>query len=69
MPPDAFPDPRTYRYPEWVSIGSYIYRSHDVVAFGTPLTIENVREAYLKGIFPWNTDGILCRGIALSGGR
>jgi leucyl/phenylalanyl-tRNA--protein transferase len=26
--------------------------------FGTPLTAENVREAYLKGIFPWNTDGI-----------
>ena len=39
-------------------MGGYIYRSHDVVAFGTPLTLENVREAYLKGIFPWNTEGI-----------
>jgi leucyl/phenylalanyl-tRNA--protein transferase len=55
---NVFPDPRTYRYPEWVEIGDYIYRSHDVVSFGTPLTIENVREAYLKGIFPWNSEGI-----------
>jgi leucyl/phenylalanyl-tRNA--protein transferase len=56
--PEAFPDPRTYRYPEWVAIGEYLYRSHDVISFGTPLTIANVREAYLKGIFPWNTEGI-----------
>lgn len=58
MTPDVFPDPATYRYPEWVEIGPYLFRSHDVVAFGTPLTPANVREAYLKGIFPWNTDGI-----------
>jgi leucyl/phenylalanyl-tRNA--protein transferase len=56
--PNVFPDPRKYKYPEWVSIGDYLYRSHDVVAFGTPLTVANVREAYLKGIFPWNTEGI-----------
>lgn len=55
---DVFPDPLTYRYPEWVAIGEYYYQAHDVVAFGTPLTPENVREAYLKGIFPWNTAGI-----------
>jgi leucyl/phenylalanyl-tRNA---protein transferase len=55
---DAFPDPATYRYPEWVEIGPYLYRSHDVVAFGTPLTAGNVREAYRKGIFPWNTNGL-----------
>ncbi len=54
----VFPDPSTYRYPEWVEIGKYLFRSHDVVAFGTPLTVENVREAYRKGIFPWNTNGI-----------
>jgi leucyl/phenylalanyl-tRNA--protein transferase len=53
-----FPDPRTFEYPEWVEIGEYLFRSHDVISFGTPLTVENVREAYLKGIFPWNTDGI-----------
>jgi leucyl/phenylalanyl-tRNA---protein transferase len=54
----AFPDPLTFRYPEWVQIGSYLFRSHDVVSFGTPLTVENVREAYKKGIFPWYTEGI-----------
>ena len=58
MSSDIFPDPRSFDYPEWVSIGNYIYRSHDVVSFGTPLTVENVREAYLKGIFPWFTEGI-----------
>jgi leucyl/phenylalanyl-tRNA--protein transferase len=56
--PDVFPDPLTYRYPEWVRIGEYLFRSHDVVAFGTPLTPKNVREAYSKGIFPWYTEGI-----------
>jgi leucyl/phenylalanyl-tRNA--protein transferase len=54
----SFPDPRTFEYPEWVRIGGYLYRSHDVVSFGTPLTVANVREAYLKGIFPWYTEGI-----------
>ena len=54
----AFPDPRTYDYPEWTAIGQFLYRSHDVVSFGTPLTVENVREAYLKGIFPWFTEGL-----------
>lgn len=56
--PDVFPEPLTYRYPEWVQIGEYFLRSHDVVAFGTPLTPANVVEAYEKGIFPWYTDGI-----------
>ena len=54
----VFPDPRTFDYPEWVSVGNYLLRSHDVVSFGTKLTVENVREAYLKGIFPWYTEGV-----------
>lgn len=54
----VFPDPLTFDYPEWVSIGNYLFRSHDVVAFGTKLTAGNVREAYFKGIFPWYTEGI-----------
>ena len=58
MPLLIFPDPRTFEYPEWVSIGSYLFRSHDIVSFGTPLTAKNLREAYLKGIFPWHTEGI-----------
>ena len=55
---NIFPDPRTFEFPEWVEIGEYLFRSHDVVAFGTLLTVENVREAYLKGIFPWQTEGV-----------
>jgi len=58
MRQDAFPDPREFRYHEWVGIGDYLYRASDVVSFGTPLTAENVREAYLKGIFPWYTEGV-----------
>jgi len=55
---NAFPDPLTYEYPEWVQIGRYVYRSDDVVAYGTPLTPQNVREAYARGIFPWYTEGL-----------
>jgi len=58
MPNDVFPDPRTYDFPEWVRIGDYYYRSEDVVDYGTPLTVETVGEAYLKGIFPWYMPGI-----------
>ncbi len=55
---ETFPDPQTYSFPDWVEIGDYIYRANDVVSFGTPLTVENVREAYFKGIFPWYTEGV-----------
>ena len=55
---NAFPNPRTYDFPEWVEIGEYLYRSDDIVAFGTPLTVESIREAYRKGIFPWYTEGV-----------
>lgn len=58
MPSSTFPDPRTFQYPEWVAIGNYLFRSHDVISFGAPLNVANVREAYLKGIFPWFTEGI-----------
>jgi len=53
-----FPDPATYEFPEWVVIGDYAYFAREVVSFGDPLTVENVREAYLNGIFPWHMDGI-----------
>ncbi len=58
MASQEFPDPRTYDYPEWTAIGQFLYRSQDVISFGTPLTVETVREAYLKGIFPWFTEGL-----------
>jgi leucyl/phenylalanyl-tRNA--protein transferase len=54
----TFPDPATYDFPEWVPIGEWAYFGRDVVSFGDPLTVANVREAYLKGIFPWQMEGI-----------
>jgi leucyl/phenylalanyl-tRNA--protein transferase len=54
----TFPDPATYDFPEWVAIGDWAYFARDVVSFGDPLTVENVREAYLIGIFPWQMEGI-----------
>jgi leucyl/phenylalanyl-tRNA--protein transferase len=53
-----FPDPATYDFPEWVVIGNYAYYGRDVISFGDPLTLENVREAYQKGIFPWYMKGV-----------
>lgn len=54
----TFPDPATYDFPEWIAIGEWAYFAREVVSFGDPLTVENVREAYSKGIFPWYMDGI-----------
>jgi len=58
MPPQIFPDPRTYDFPEWVLYGEYFYKADDIVAFGVPLTVESVKEAYPKGIFPWYIEGV-----------
>ena len=54
----TFPDPATYDFPEWVVLGDYAYYGRDVVSFGEPLTVENVRDAYMDGIFPWYIRGI-----------
>lgn len=53
-----FPDPRTHRFSEWALFGEYFYKAHDIVSFGGPPTVENLRNAYSKGIFPWHIDGI-----------
>ena len=54
----VFPDPATYKFPQWIPHGDYAYYAREVVSFGDPLTVENLREAYTKGIFPWHMDGI-----------
>ena len=54
----TFPEPATYKFPEWIAHGDYAYYAREVVSFGDPLTVENLREAYAKGIFPWHMDGI-----------
>ena len=53
-----FPDPHTYDFPEWLPVGDYMYYTHDIVAFDVPLTVENLREAYTSGIFPWHINGV-----------
>ncbi len=54
----SFPDPQVHDFPEWVLFEEYFYYSKDIVSFGDELTVENVRNAYLLGIFPWHVDGI-----------
>ena len=54
----SFPDPQTHLFPEWVLFEDYFYYAKDVVSFGDPLTLENLRDAYRKGIFPWHMDGV-----------
>lgn len=54
----VFPDPRTHEFPEWLPFGDYYYHARDIIGFGSELTVENLREAYQKGIFPWHIDGM-----------
>lgn len=54
----AFPDPTTYEFPEWVLFDEYFYFAKDVVSFGDELSVENLKEAYRRGIFPWHMDGV-----------
>ena len=53
-----FPDPRNFEYSEWIRVGNYLYPVDGIVHFGGKLTVENLRNAYHKGIFPWYTPGI-----------
>ena len=53
-----FPDPRTFEYAEWIRVGNYLYPADGIVHFGGELSVENLRNAYVAGIFPWHTPGI-----------
>lgn len=53
-----FPNPHTYDFPEWILIGEYFYYAKDIIFFGGELSIENLCEAYTKGIFPWTIHGL-----------
>lgn len=53
-----FPDPRFHEYSEWVLFGDYYYNARDIVGFGGELSIENLRNAYRQGIFPWHIEGL-----------
>ena len=54
----SFPDPRSHQFPEWVLFDDYFYYAKDIVSFGNPLTVDNLRNAYRLGIFPWHVDGL-----------
>jgi leucyl/phenylalanyl-tRNA--protein transferase len=53
-----FPDPQTHEFPEWVLFEDYFYYSRDIVSFGDPMTVENLKNAYRLGIFPWHVEGL-----------
>jgi leucyl/phenylalanyl-tRNA--protein transferase len=53
-----FPDPATDPLPEWHLVDGYYYFTGDIVSLGQPLTVENLLEAYGKGIFPWYVEGL-----------
>ena len=54
----SFPDPKSHEFPEWVLFDDYFYYSKDIVSFGDELTVDNLRNAYRLGIFPWHVDGL-----------
>ena len=56
MPSDIFPDPRKHKFAEWAVFGEFYYHASDIIAFGIDLTIDNLSEAYRKGIFPWHIE-------------
>ncbi len=53
-----FPNPRQHEFTEWVLFGDYYYNARDIIGFGGDLTIENLRNAYRSGIFPWYVEGL-----------
>ncbi len=53
-----FPDPRNHEFAEWATFDDFYYPAKDIIGFGGGLTLENLKNAYQKGIFPWHIDGL-----------
>lgn len=53
-----FPNPREHNFSEWVLFDDYYYGARDIISFGGDLSIENLRNAYRRGIFPWHIEGL-----------
>ena len=53
-----FPNPRRHEFTEWASFGEYFYNTRDIIGFGGEMTVENLRNAYRRGIFPWAIEGL-----------
>ena len=54
----SIPDPQKHIFSEWVLFGNFYYQARDIIGFGWKLDVENVRDAYRKGVFPWHIDGM-----------
>lgn len=57
MQSQVFPNPAKFDFPSGILIGNYLIHTTDIIALGIPPTLDNLREAYRKGIFPWPTEG------------
>ena len=54
----GFPDPLKHEFAEWVLHDEYFYYAKDIVSFGNELSVTNLRDAYLRGIFPWHIENM-----------
>lgn len=53
-----FPNPAIFDFAEWISFGEYYYHARDIVYFGGEMSVENLHNAYRRGIFPWTIEGL-----------
>ncbi len=58
MPSINFPNPLTHKFNEWISFGEYVYNARDIIGFGGEMSVENLRNAYRRGIFPWAIENL-----------
>lgn len=58
MSSSEFPNPQTHDFPGWILEGEYFYDGRDIVSLGNALTVQNLRDAYRNGIFPWQIEGM-----------
>ena len=54
----SIPDPSTHLFSEWILHGNYYYQAKDIIGLGWAMNLENVRDAYHKGVFPWHIEGM-----------
>ncbi len=54
----SIPDPANHVFTEWILYGDFYYQARDIIGFGWKMSLENVRDAYRKGVFPWPIEGM-----------
>lgn len=52
------PNPANHIFSEWVLHGDFYYQARDIIGFGFNMSLENVRDAYRQGVFPWPIEGM-----------